>query len=97
MSNDQKQQTQPKPQRPAESSGREPIPVSVIRTHRPANFPDGEAGQSLKAREVGAKKWTIDYMPWMRAFRVVYTREGEAPVTRMFPEGGIESWDPVES
>lgn len=96
MSNDTKQQPQPAKPRPPDASGREPIPVGVIRMHRPANFPDGESHTSLKARRVGAKEWAIEYLPWVRAFRVTFTREGERTIVRNFPEAGVESWDPPE-
>lgn len=96
MSNDPKQQPAPvqtKP-KPPDGNGREPIPVGIIRTHRPANFPGAEAEMSLRAKKEGHKEWTIQYLPWMRSFMVTFLRQEHPPMVRYLPEGGVESWDP---
>lgn len=81
----------------------QPIPVKQIRFVGPQDGACLSAatvvnGVARNARGVNGQVWHIDYMPWIRSFRVTHVppKGGGNPKTAYIPEGRVMFWIPLE-
>lgn len=67
-----------KPKEPAPPpQGREPILVKVVRFRRgeSVEVPGKPGADYIRTETHGPKSWVVEFLPWMRAFRVAYANE----------------------
>jgi hypothetical protein len=74
----------------------EPYAVRTLQFVSPTSGPGFSVASSLSSvKEDRATRHRIEYMPWVRAFRVIYKTD-ESTVTAYIPEHRVSCWYPVE-
>jgi hypothetical protein len=81
------------------SDGRKPIPVRVMRFNIPMDALGLSVASSVSDRETksAASKHRLQYLPWMRHFRLEFSPgNGKPEQISLIHESHVKSWDPAE-
>lgn len=83
---------------PSPNQTREPLAVRLVRFREPMDAPGLSVASSCTASDQSnRKRHSIQYLPWMRHFRIEFFPGGEgATQVAYIHEAHIKSWEPLE-
>lgn len=91
MIKDQPLTATPSPKTAVPNGGKDPIDVRVLRFVMPMDA----CGLNVASACTAGKKHAIQYLPWMRHFRIEWTREPGLVEVSMVHETHAKSWEPA--